>query len=182
MYMRVGRIGWFLGAILWALLLRVGRSESPPNATVTPELEKLDSWVGSWRTTSKFRRGPDAAVFESTNTENVRWSESREFLVTEQRGRALDGPISRILITSWNPADRQIHVVEIRPGGQVIDSTLWFEGNIQKGLGYRRLDERLVRVELTVEHTSPDQFVFRYDCLDDEKAWICCEGVSKRSK
>jgi hypothetical protein len=145
-------------------------------------LEKLDGWVGFWKSTSKFRRGPDAAVVEGTNTENVRWSESREFLVTEQRGHALDGPISCILITSWNPGDRQIHVIEVIPGGQINDSTLWFEGNIQKGLCYRRLNGRLVRVELTVEHTSPDEVVFHYDCLDQEKTWICCEGVSKRSK
>jgi Protein of unknown function (DUF1579) len=182
MFMRVDHKGCLAGAILCALLYHASGGEAPPDETPPPELQKLGTAVGLWKTTTQSRFSPDGTVVESTSIENVRWSDSRQFLVTEQRGSTPDGWISRICITSWNAADRQIHVIEVSPGGSITDSTLWFEGSIEKVLGYRRLQGRLFRTELTVEHTSPDEFTFHYDCLDQEKSWVCCEGKSRRSK
>jgi hypothetical protein len=151
-------------------------------ATPVPELQKLAPSIGLWKTTQRSRSATDASVFESTSTENVRWSEDKQYVISEQCGLTLSGWTSRILVTSWNPADRQIHVVEVSQGGATIDLTLWFEGDVQKVLGHRRFGERLVRTELTVEHTSPDEYKFRVDCLDSDKAWVCSEGVSQRVK
>ena len=153
-----------------------------PVATPVPELQKLASSVGAWKTIQRFRSAPDASAIESASTYNVRWSEDQQYLISEQRGPTPTGWTSKILITSWNPTDKQIHVVEVSEGGTTTDLTLWFEGDLQKVLGHRRFGGRLVRTELTVEHTSPDEYKFHVDCLDSEKAWVCSEGVSQRVK
>ena len=157
-------------------------ASDPVSATPPPELQRLASSVGTWKTTQRFWISAGANAFESTSTENVRWSESQEFLISEQRGVAWDGPTSRLCITSWNPEDRQIHVLEVSRGGSTVDMTVWFEGDTQKVLSYRRWSERLVRVELTIELLSPDESKFHADCTHEEKTWVCLEGTSKRAQ
>ena len=137
--------------------------------------------VGVWHTTQKYWSTlGDATAREST--EKVRWPDDQQFLISEQSGLTPAGWISKVLIISWNVADRQIHVVEVSQGGASTDLTLWFEGDVEKVSGYSRFGERLVRTELTVEPTSPDEYKFHMDCLETERAWVCSEGVSKRAK
>ncbi|MGH7984396.1 MAG: hypothetical protein ACREFF_14820 [Candidatus Udaeobacter sp.] len=171
-----------IGAILWTLRDHATSGEPPPAATPVAELQRLASSVGVWNTAQRFRPTPGASPFESTSTEKVRWSDSKQYLISEQRGLTPTGWTSKVLVTSWNPTDHQIHVVEVSLGGFTTELTLWFEGDVQKILGYRRFGERLVRTELTVEHTSPDEYKFHSDCTDQGKTWVCSEGISKRVK
>lgn len=166
--------------IFWIVLRHTAAGEPTPAATPVPELQRLASSVGEWTTNQKFRSAPDAPAFESTSNYVVRWSRDQQYLISEQRGPTPTGWTSKILITSWNPTDRQIHVVEVNQGGATTDLILWFEGDIRKVLGHRRFGGRLVRTELTVERTTPDEYKFRVDCLDSDRAWVCSEGVSKR--
>jgi len=166
--------GTFLGAAATA--------EAGPTPTPSPELQRLASSVGVWNTTQKYWSTPGAAVFESSGTERVRWSEDRQYLISEQSGLTPTGWTSRVTITSWNPADRQIHVIEVSPGGSILDLILWFEGDVVKVLGYRRFGDRLIRAEFTTEHISAGEFRFYTDCTDQEKRWVCTDGVSKRAK
>ena len=179
MLMRVAFSGQVVGVLLW-MSCSYGRADGTPSPTPAPELERLASSVGVWDTTSRFRASPNSSPFESTSTYTVRWSESRQFLISDQRGMTPEGWTSRILVTSWNPVDRKIDVIEVSRGGSTVEMTLWFEGDIQKVLGYRHIGAQLVRTELTVEHMSPDACKFHTDCTDQGKTWVCSEGSSKR--
>ena len=177
--MRVFDVMFWTTVILGTVALaKAGPLTTPP----PPELQRLASSVGVWNTTQKSWWSPGAAVFESTSTEKIRWSEDQQFLISEQSGLTLMGWTSRVVVTSWNPADKQIHVLEVSQGGATVNLILWFEGDVTKVLGHRQIRGHLVRTELTVEYTSPDSSKFHVDCLDGEHAWVCSEGVSKRVK
>ncbi len=172
-----------IGCAFIAQSREVSMAEDPSRVpTPVPELRQLADSVGSWETSQRYRATPDATALESKSTENVRWSEGQQFLISEQRGLTPLGWSSRVLVTSWNPVDRQFHVVEIQEGGFTTEMTLWFEGKVQKVVGYRRFGDSLVRTELTVEHTSPDEYKFRMDCTGSSGVWVCSEGRSKRIK
>ena len=173
-------------AIVCAIALPLSQlstaGEPATTPTPVPELQQLAASVGTWETSQRYRDTPDAAVFESTSTERISWSEGQQFLISEQRGLTLSGWSSRVLVTSWNPVDRHFRVIEVEAGGFTTEMTLWFEDGVQKVLGYRRFGDRLVRTELTVERKSPDEYTFRMHCTGSSGGWLCSEGVSRRVK
>ena len=157
------------------------QAEDPSRApTPVPELQKLARSVGTWKTSQSYRSSPEAPVFKSQSTEKVRWSEGKQFLISEQRGLTSLGWESRVLVTSWNRVDQHYRVIEVQQGGFTEEMTLSFEGDVQKVLGYRRFGDLRVRTELTVEHTSADEYRFRMECTGSSGVWVCSEGVAKR--
>lgn len=156
--------------------------DSAARSSRPSEVARLGSYVGIWKTTQKFRATPDAPLSESSSTEKVRWSDTQLFLISEQHGQTADGWEDRIVIWSWNPADRKIHALEVGVGGSTIDQEVWFEGRLQKMLGYRQFQGRLLRVECTVEAVSETERRFNLECADGEKTWVCSGGISRKSE
>src|SRR4051812_48476303 len=111
-----------IGAALYGLL-SVACAQGPSVAIPPKELDWLNSQVGVWNTAQTFRITPEAPIFHSTSTESIRWSESREFLLVEQRGLTVAGLTSRIVVISWSPSDRQIHAVEVQTNGNTHEDT-----------------------------------------------------------
>ena len=168
-----------LNPALLATVMASGE-DMPQSGAPPPELERLSSTVGVWETTTLYRPSPDASPLERRSVETIQWSPNHQFLITDQLGATPAGTTNRMLITTWSSAARKYKVVEIGPIGGIVEMTMLIEGKIQKILGYRPFEDRLIRVELTVESVSTSESKFRWECTNEAKTWICGEGISRK--
>jgi hypothetical protein len=154
--------------------------ETPVTSAQQPALERLAGSVGVWETTTLYRWAPDIPVFESSSIETTQWSPNRKFLIADQRGTMPDGTTNRLLVTTWDPAEKQYKLVAIYDGGEVEQLTMTLEENVRRVVLHRPISGRLIRCELTTESVSPTEFKSRCECTDKGKNWIFSEGTSKR--
>lgn len=160
---------WLISALVCGALVRF-TSQLNADATKTgaplsqgppPELLHLSSMVGVWDTTTAYRFTPDMPRFDSEGVATVRWSDSRQFLISDQWGLMPDGWKNMLEIITWVPQAGQYRVTELYQTGEVVELTMVVEGNLRKIVRNRSLDGRIIRSDLTVDQVSDSEFTFR---------------------
>lgn len=148
-----------------------------------PELRRLSGSVGVWQTTAKIRITPDSPVFEGKSIEQVYWSASGQFRISDQLGLTRGGWVSKIQITTWDPIKKQFQMIDLTPGGSSYLMTMTIEGKVSRVTGSRTSSGHTTKIWLTTEEVSKTESKFKSECsVDDGPRWIFSEGVSTKRR
>jgi len=120
-------------------------------------------------------------MVETKSSENVYWSTSGYFLISDQRGLTPRGWVHKLQATAWDPINKRFQMIDLPPGGQSYEMTMTIEGKISKIVGSRTNAGHVTKIWVTSEEISPTQSHFRSECsVDDGPKWLFAEGDSKK--
>ena len=154
--------------------------DTPLVSAQHPALEKLAGSIGVWESITRYRWTPDSPVFESHSVETTQWSPNHNFLISDQRGTMPDGSINRVVVITWDPAEKLYRLVATYAGGETEQLAMTVEGGVRTIVSYLHIGDRMIRCENKIEDTSPTEFKARCECTDRGKNWIFSEASSKK--
>jgi hypothetical protein len=147
------------------------------------ELKELAPIIGVWETTAKCRFSPDGPVVECRSNENVYWSRSGKFIISDQQGLSPAGLMHKLVVTAWDPINKNFQMIDITPGGESYVMVMSLEGNTAKITGNRIGKIHSARIWMTIVYDFPDKYRFRSECsVDEGPKWVFSEGTSFKVK
>lgn len=167
--------------LLYVGALAAGDELLPPTGRPTP-LEKLNSLVGrsEMKVTNRFT--PNAKPFIGRVFDNTRWSENKQFLISDQWVLLPSGWLPKLIITSWDAISGQYRQTNVLPNATYVNILSFGE---EQHIRYTESekDGHITGTWTTIETISPSVSKIRAESsIDGGPRWVSAEGtITKRA-
>ncbi len=137
-----------MGLLLWVAVVAADEVCRPPGDRWRSK--KLNSMVGSsdMKVTNRFT--PDAKPFIGRVFDHTRWSENRQFLISDQWVLLPVGWLPKLIITSWDPITGQYRETNVLPNATYVN-ILFLGGEKQPRYTESEKDGHVTRTWATIE-------------------------------
>ena len=126
---------------------------------------------------------PDAKPFIGRLLDNTRWSENKQFLISEQWVLLPAGWLPKLIITSWDPVRGQYRQTNVLPNATFVN-ILSLGDEKQPRYTESEKDGHVTRTWTTIETISPGISKMKAESsVDNGPRWISAEGtIIKQTK
>jgi hypothetical protein len=145
-----------------------------------PALEKLNSLVGVWDLEVTSRFAPNEEPFKGRVFDTTRWSDNKEFLISEQWVLLPAGWLPKLIITCWDPMTGQFRQTNVLPNATYVN-ILKTDGPCGQRYSESEKDGHVTRTWTTIEDVSPGVRKMKSESsIDNGPHWVSSEGTSRK--
>ena len=120
---------FFAVSVLPLLLAAPAFSQAEHMSQPSPELKKLDYFVGTWKTEAQMKPGPFGPGGPVSSTDHIEWQQGNFFLVghTEFKSQSANGV--ELFVMGYDPAKKVFTYNSFNSSGEHESATGTFEGD-----------------------------------------------------
>jgi Protein of unknown function (DUF1579) len=138
----------------------------------SPELDKLNYFVGAWNSQGEMKPGPMGPGGRMTMTEHNAWMDGGFFLILRSEfNMAPLGNGSAIAFMGYDPERKVYTYDEFDSMGRAEHSVGALDGNTWTWTRDERVDGKDVKARYVMQVISPSAYAFRFDLSPDGIHW-----------
>jgi hypothetical protein len=157
-------------AVLPLLLADTAFSQFGKAPQLSPELKKLDYFVGTWKTVGQMKPSPMGPAGTFTSTDHYEWQKGNFFLIGHSDFKSRMGDGVELSVLGYDPASKLFIYHSFSSAGEQESATGTLQGNtwtwnaVQSAFRWRYIQKVLSPTSLTVrlEATRTEQAGRRY--------------------
>jgi hypothetical protein len=164
-------------AVLPLLLADTAFSQSGKAARPSPELKKLDYFVGTWKTVGQMKPSPIGPGGSFTSTDHYEWQKGNFFVIGHSDFKSAMGDGVELSVLGYDPARKLFIYYSFSSAGEHESATGKLEGNtwtwnaVQSAFRWRYIEKVL----------SPTSLMVRLEATQDGTSWSpIFEGTSNK--
>jgi hypothetical protein len=169
---------FFAVSILLFVLAASAFSQAEHMSQPSPELKKLDYFVGNWKTEAQMkpgRFGPGGAV---SSTERIEWQQGNFFLVGNVDYRSSMANGVELFVMGYDPVKKVFTYTSFNSSGERESATGTFDGYAWTWLSGAESPMKWKYVETVV---SPNSYRIKFDMSQDGSTWATVmEGTAAK--
>jgi hypothetical protein len=168
-----------LTALLFALTLPAIAQMQAPKPS--PELKKLDYFVGTWTYTANVKANPDSPGGKVTATETYNWMDGGFFLSGSSeyimQGQKTTGP----MFMGYDTNDNLFTYDSFDSMGDATHAKGTFSGDTWAFSSEQKMGPQTIKGRYTMKVISPTSYALKYEMSQDGTNWITImEGTATK--
>jgi len=168
--------------VVLVLAAAVGAQNSPPTPTPSPEVKRMDYWVGNWTTEFEFKPGfgPAGKVIGKVHEE---WLAGGYFVVSRAEWTGAMGNSTELSVMGYNADEKVYTNYDFNGAGIATYSEGPVKGDTWTLVSTSKMGDKKVTNRFTVKEVSPALCTFKYEMQPEGADWVTVmEGKSTKSQ
>jgi len=137
-----------------------------------PELEKLNYFIGTWRSEGEVASGPASPGGKLIMTERNEWMEGRFFLTLRSEFSGPTGSGTGIAYIGYDAARNVYTYDEFNSMGEVQRSIGTLNGSDWTWAGEQHLGTNITKTRFVMKPLAPFLYAFRFETSADGNSWV----------
>src|SRR5271155_3975667 len=168
-------------AILAVIVITVAAAQNPPVPKPSPELKRLEYWVGNWTTEFEFKTGsgPAGKIIGKVHEE---WLPGGYFVVSRAEWTGAMGSSTELSVMGYNADEKVYTNYDFNGAGIATHSQGPLNGDTWTLVGTSKMGDKKVTNRFTVKEVSPTLCTFKYEMQPEGGDWVTVmEGKSTKT-
>jgi hypothetical protein len=160
---------------LLAAIVLAGAAFAQAPSKPSPEVKKLDYFVGTWTTDATIAPGPWGSGGKLTSTTTYEWMPGEFFLSGHRDSKLpteLGGDTASTVILGYDPAQHGYTSDEFNSQGQHIASKATLAGDTWVWTGSRNFGDMEIQQKMTLKIVSPTKYNLKFETSIDGVNWM----------
>jgi Protein of unknown function (DUF1579) len=164
-----------LGGIAW------GQTEAPPKPS--PELQKLNYFVGNWTSEGDMKPGPMGPGGKITIKEDAKWMDGGFFVVFHSSFTGTMGNGTAIAFMGYDPQEKVYTYDEFNSMGEAVHSKGHLEGDTWTWTNEMKMGPQTIQARFLQKIVSPSTYTYKFEMSPDGSNWnLVMDGKDVKSK
>jgi Protein of unknown function (DUF1579) len=177
-FMKLSRM--ILAATVMSAVAAIAQTEPPKPS---PELKKLDVFVGTWTLDGSMKPGPLGPGGMMTENEKCEWMQGDYYLVCHSEVKSSMGNGVGLSVMGYSTDEKTYTYREFNSFGEFNDSRGMLDGDTWTWTSDEKMGGMTMKGRFTMKMTSATSYTFTFDMLQDGTKWsTVMDGKATKGK
>lgn len=159
-------------------------AQTPPGPPKpSPEVQKLNYFVGTWTSTADMKPSPFGPGGKASFTEHNEWFPGGFFLVTHSDGEMAGlGKMKGLATMGWDPNKKMYTYHAADSMGMEESATGTLDGDTWNWTSEGAFGGKVYKHRYTIKQQTPTEYAFKFEQSEDGMTWnTIMEGTAKKA-